>query len=301
MGPLRLRHSGRTEAEWIESLLARGRPRPPTLVLFAERPNPGGVREAATRPVYCPSIRRSIRHESPSSLERALRACDVGSSPASSGGDVSPTHDRSPRAESTRTTAEVQEAQRGTEKADTDSSQVRVELQAGSPCWRWANHAQAKWQFIELETLKLHCGRLPESETIGWSDKPKATLPCRDAFTHGRSTQRTRWSTTGLKSGQSRAATRFAPGTLTQCPRRFHRPTVAIEEGKPPPCRIGRSARVHPPSAATVSAAWPLALSALAMTAAGESSRRNCGRRRATTMLRRSTFFLSRPLERKVW
>jgi uncharacterized protein len=95
----------------------------------------------------------------------------------------------------------VQEAQRGMEKAEANSLQVRVELQADCLAGVWANRAQAKWQFIEPGDVEA---ALQTASAIGDDRLQRQTqgyiVP--DAFTHGTSTQRTRWFMTGLKSGK---------------------------------------------------------------------------------------------------
>jgi uncharacterized protein len=96
---------------------------------------------------------------------------------------------------------EVQEAQRGMEKADANALQVRVELQADCLAGVWANRAQAKWQFIEPGDVEA---ALQTASAIGDDRLQRRTqgYVVPDAFTHGTSAQRTRWFMTGLKSGQ---------------------------------------------------------------------------------------------------
>jgi predicted metalloprotease len=87
------------------------------------------------------------------------------------------------------------------EKADANSLQVRVELQADCLAGVWANRAQAKWQFIEPGDVEA---ALQTASAIGDDRLQRQTqgYVVPDAFTHGTSTQRTRWFMTGLKSGQ---------------------------------------------------------------------------------------------------
>ena len=91
-------------------------------------------------------------------------------------------------------------AQRGMEKAEANSLQVRVELQADCLAGVWANRAQAKWQFIEPGDVE---SALQTASAIGDDRLQRQTqgYVVPDAFTHGTSAQRTRWFLTGLKSG----------------------------------------------------------------------------------------------------
>ena len=86
------------------------------------------------------------------------------------------------------------------DKVDANALQVRVELQADCLAGVWANRAQAKWQFIEPGDVEA---ALQTASAIGDDRLQRQTqgYVVPDAFTHGTSAQRTRWFTTGLKSG----------------------------------------------------------------------------------------------------
>jgi Putative neutral zinc metallopeptidase len=109
--------------------------------------------------------------------------------------------DRPPRSKPPRNTDQGQEAQGGMDKAEANALQVRVELQADCLAGVWANHAQAKWQFIEPGDVEA---ALQTASAIGDDRLQRRTqgYVVPDAFTHGTSAQRTRWFMTGLKSGQ---------------------------------------------------------------------------------------------------
>ncbi|MGB8562179.1 MAG: neutral zinc metallopeptidase, partial [Pseudolabrys sp.] len=94
----------------------------------------------------------------------------------------------------------VQEAQRAMGKADANSLQVRVELQADCLAGVWANRAQEKWKFIEPGDVEA---AMQTASAIGDDrlQRQSQGYVVPDAFTHGSSAQRTRWFTTGLKSG----------------------------------------------------------------------------------------------------
>jgi hypothetical protein len=87
------------------------------------------------------------------------------------------------------------------DKAEANALQVRVELQADCLASVWANHAQAKWQFIEPGDVEA---ALQTASAIGDDRLQRRTqgYVVPDAFTHGTSAQRTRWFLAGLKSGQ---------------------------------------------------------------------------------------------------
>jgi len=94
----------------------------------------------------------------------------------------------------------VQEEQRGMDKVEANSLQVRVELQADGLAGVWANRAEEKWQFIEPGDVEA---AMQTASAIGDDrlQRQAQGYVVPDAFTHGTSAQRTRWFMTGLKSG----------------------------------------------------------------------------------------------------
>ena len=167
---------GSTEAEWIEIFAGAGKTyRPPTLVLFSGATQSGcGFAKAAMGPFYCPIDQKVYLDASFfQDLERRFRACDVEQVLPVLGGLCDCPRDRSPRANLLGLLPKVQEAQRGMEKADANSLQVRVELQADCLAGVWANHAQAKWQFIEPGDVEA---ALRTASAIG-DDRTAATNP----------------------------------------------------------------------------------------------------------------------------
>ena len=95
----------------------------------------------------------------------------------------------------------VQEAQKAMGEAEKNSLQVRVELQADCLAGVWANHGQAKWQFIEPGDVE---SALQTASAIGDDrlQRQARGYVVPDSFTHGTSAQRSRWFSTGLKSGE---------------------------------------------------------------------------------------------------
>jgi predicted metalloprotease len=94
----------------------------------------------------------------------------------------------------------AQQAQRAMDKAEANSLQVRVELQADCFAGVWANRGHAKWDFIEPGDVD---SALQTASAIGDDrlQRQSQGYVVPDAFTHGTSAQRSRWFTTGLKSG----------------------------------------------------------------------------------------------------
>jgi uncharacterized protein len=196
---------GSTEAEWTEIFAGAGKTyRPPTLVLFSGATQSGcGFAKAAMGPFYCPIDQKVYLDTSFfQDLERRFRACDVGSKSCQFSEAYVIAHEIGHHVQNLLgLLPKVQEAQRGMEKADANSLQVRVELQADCLAGVWANRAQAKWQFIEPGDVEA---ALQTASAIGDDRLQRQTqgYVVPDAFTHGTSTQRTRWFMTGLKSGQ---------------------------------------------------------------------------------------------------
>ena len=101
---------GSTEAEWIEIFAGAGKTyRPPTLVLFSGATQSGcGFAKAAMGPFYCPIDQEGLSRHKFLSRPRAALSCVRRREQVLPvlGGLCDCPRDRSPRAESTRTTAE---------------------------------------------------------------------------------------------------------------------------------------------------------------------------------------------------
>ena len=178
--------------------------KPPTLVMFSGATQSGcGFAKAAMGPFYCPIDQKVYLDTSFfQDLERRFRACDVGSKSCQFSEAYVIAHEIGHHVQNLLgLLPKVQEAQRGMEKAEANSLQVRVELQADCLAGVWANRAQAKWQFIESGDVE---SALQTASAIGDDRLQRQTqgYVVPDAFTHGTSAQRTRWFITGLKSGE---------------------------------------------------------------------------------------------------
>jgi uncharacterized protein len=196
---------GSTEAEWKDIFAQAGKTyAPPTLVMFSGATQSAcGLAQAAMGPFYCPIDQKVYLDTSFfQDLERRFRACDVGSKTCQFSQAYVIAHEIGHHVQNQLgLLPKVQEAQSAVDKAEANALQVRVELQADCLAGVWANHAQAKWQFIEPGDVEA---ALQTASAIGDDRLQRRTqgYVVPDAFTHGTSAQRTRWFMTGLKSGQ---------------------------------------------------------------------------------------------------
>ena len=203
---------GSTEAQWTEIFAQSGNAyKPPTLVMFSGATQSGcGFAQSAMGPFYCPMDQKVYLDTSFfQDLERRFHACDVGSKTCQFSQAYVIAHEIGHHVQNLLgLLPKVQQAQRGMGKADANSLQVRVELQADCLAGVWANRAQAKWQFIEEGDVE---SALQTASAIGDDrlQRQSQGYVVPDAFTHGSSAQRTRWFMTGLKSGKVASCNTF--------------------------------------------------------------------------------------------
>jgi len=196
---------GSTEVEWTEIFEKSGKLyKRPTLVMFSGATQSGcGTAQSAMGPFYCPVDRKVYLDTSFfQDLERRFRGCDVGSKTCQFSQAYVIAHEIGHHVQNLLgLLPKVQEAQRGMGKAEGNSLQVRVELQADCLAGVWANRAQAKWQFIEPGDVEA---AMQTASAIGDDrlQRQSQGYVVPDSFTHGSSAQRTRWFMTGLKSGE---------------------------------------------------------------------------------------------------
>jgi predicted metalloprotease len=196
---------GSTEVEWKEVFDQAGKSyQPPTLVMFSGATQSGcGFARSAMGPFYCPVDQKVYLDTSFfQDLERRFRGCDVGSKTCQFSQAYVIAHEIGHHVQNLLgVLPKVQQAKEGVERAEANALQVRVELQADCLAGIWANRAQAKWQFIEPGDVEA---ALQTASAIGDDrlQRQSQGYVVPDAFTHGTSEQRTRWFTTGLKSGQ---------------------------------------------------------------------------------------------------
>jgi uncharacterized protein len=196
---------GSTEAQWTDIFAKAGKSyTAPTLVMFSGATQSGcGAARAAMGPFYCPLDQKVYLDTSFfEDLQRRFGACDAGSKTCQFSEAYVIAHEIGHHVQNQLgLLPQVQQAQRGMDQAEANSLQVRVELQADCLAGVWANRAQQKWQFIEPGDVEA---ALQTASAIGDDrlQRESQGYVVPDAFTHGTSAQRTRWFTTGLKSGE---------------------------------------------------------------------------------------------------
>ena len=195
---------GSTETVWTDIFAQAGRTyKPPTLVMFSGATQSGcGSAKSAMGPFYCPLDQKVYLDTSFfQDLEGRLGACKVGSKTCQFSQAYVIGHEIGHHVQnSLGLLPKVQQAQRAMDKAEANSLQVRVELQADCLAGVWANRGHAKWDFIEPGDVD---SALQTASAIGDDrlQRQSQGYVVPDAFTHGTSAQRSRWFTTGLKSG----------------------------------------------------------------------------------------------------
>jgi len=195
---------GSTETQWTAIFAQAGkRYEPPTLVMFSGATQSAcGLAQAAMGPFYCPNDQKVYLDTSFfQDLERRFHGCDAGSKTCQFSQAYVIAHEIGHHVQNQLgLLPRVQEEQRGMDKAEANSLQVRVELQADCLAGIWANRAQEKWRFIEPGDVEA---AMQTASAIGDDrlQRQAQGYVVPDAFTHGTSAQRTRWFMTGLKSG----------------------------------------------------------------------------------------------------
>ena len=195
---------GSTEEVWTDVFARDGKTyKPPTLVMFSGATQSAcGFAQAAMGPFYCPIDQKVYLDTSFfQDLERRFGACDVGSKTCQFSQAYVIAHEIGHHVENQLgLLPQVQQAQRAMAQAESNSLQVRVELEADCLAGVWANRAQAKWQFIEPGDVE---SALQTASAIGDDrlQRQAQGYVVPDSFTHGTSAQRSQWFTTGLKSG----------------------------------------------------------------------------------------------------
>jgi predicted metalloprotease len=111
------------------------------------------------------------------------------------------------------TLPKVEAAQKRAGDRDANGLQVRVELQADCFAGVWAANADQRFKILEQGDVD---DALKAASAVGDDTLQKETqgYVVPDSFTHGSSAQRTRWFSTGLKSGQISACNTFNANPL---------------------------------------------------------------------------------------
>ena len=195
---------GSTEVQWTAIFSQAGKQyEPPTLVMFSGATQSAcGFAQSAMGPFYCPIDRKVYLDTSFfQELERRFRGCDTGSKNCQFAQAYVIAHEIGHHVQKQLgLLSSVQKEQRAMEKAEANSLQVRVELQADCLAGVWANRAEEKWRFIEPGDVEA---AMQTAAAIGDDrlQRQSQGYVVPDAFTHGTSAQRTRWFMAGLKSG----------------------------------------------------------------------------------------------------
>jgi uncharacterized protein len=196
---------GSTEAQWQKIFAQAGEEyEAPTLVMFSGATRSAcGFAQSAMGPFYCPNDRKVYLDTSFfQDLERGFRAYDAGSKSCQFSQAYVIAHEVGHHVQNlTGILPKVQRMQQSMDRSDSNSIQVRVELQADCLAGVWAHHAQETWNFIEPGDVEA---ALQTASAIGDDrlQRQSQGYVVPDAFTHGSSAQRTRWFMTGLRSGK---------------------------------------------------------------------------------------------------
>ncbi len=208
---------GSTEVQWKEIFARAGTTyQAPTLVMFSGATRSAcGFAQSAMGPFYCPNDQKVYLDTSFfQDLETRFHGCDTGSKGCQFAQAYVIAHEIGHHVQNLLgILPKVQEAKGGMDKIGANQLQVRVELQADCLAGVWANHAEEKWRFIEPGDVE---SAMQTAAAIGDDRLQRRTqgYVVPDAFTHGSSEQRTRWFTTGLKSGQVASCDTFRAAEL---------------------------------------------------------------------------------------
>jgi uncharacterized protein len=208
---------GSTEVQWQKIFEQYGRTyEPPTLVMFSDVTRSAcGFAQSAVGPFYCPNDRKVYLDTSFfQDLERRFRACDAGSKACQFSQAYVITHEVGHHVQNLLgILPRAQAMQQSLDKTEANQVQVRVELQADCLAGVWANHSEETWKFIEPGDVEA---AMQTASAIGDDRLQRQTqgYVVPDAFTHGSSQQRTRWFTTGLKSGNIESCDTFGAAHL---------------------------------------------------------------------------------------
>ena len=208
---------GGTEAQWKTIFAQYGKTyEPPTLVMFSGATRSGcGAAQSAMGPFYCPNdhevyLDTSFFQE----LEQRFRGCDAGSKACQFSQAYVIAHEVGHHVQNLLgILPKAQQMQESANKVDANRVQVRVELQADCLAGVWAHHSEESWKFIEPGDVEA---AMQTAAAIGDDrlQKQAQGYVVPDAFTHGSSEQRTRWFTTGLKTGKVESCDTFTASQL---------------------------------------------------------------------------------------
>jgi uncharacterized protein len=208
---------GSTEVQWKEIFAHSGKTyEPPTLVMFSGATRSAcGSAQSAMGPFYCPNDQKVYLDTSFfQDLERRFHACDIASKTCQFSEAYVIAHEVGHHVQNLLgILPKARQLQQGLDKVEANHVQVRVELQADCLAGVWAFHAEEKWRFMEPGDVE---SALKTASAIGDDrlQRQATGYVVPDAFTHGSAEQRTRWFTTGLKSGSLASCDTFSAAQL---------------------------------------------------------------------------------------
>jgi uncharacterized protein len=208
---------GGTEAQWQNIFAQYGKTyEAPKLVMFSGATRSGcGLAQSAMGPFYCPNDRKMYLDTSFfQDLERRFRGCEVGSKACQFSQAYVIAHEVGHHVQNLLgILPKAQQMQEGKSKVEANQVQVRVELQADCLAGVWAHHSEEDWKFMEPGDVEA---ALQTASAIGDDrlQKQAQGYVVPDAFTHGSSEQRTRWFTSGLKTGKVESCDTFNAAQL---------------------------------------------------------------------------------------
>jgi predicted metalloprotease len=216
MGRFVARVLGSTEVQWKDIFSQSGQTyKPPRLVMFSGATRSAcGTAQSAMGPFYCPNDREVYLDTSFfRELETRFRGCTGKACDFSKAYVIA--HEVGHHVQNLLgILPKVQDAQRSaSSRADSNRLQVRVELQADCLAGVWANHAEAKYKFLDPGDIDA---ALQTASAIG-DDTLQRKAQGRvvpDSFTHGSAEQRKRWFSTGFKEGTIKSCNTFAAANL---------------------------------------------------------------------------------------
>ena len=174
-----------------------------------------GSAQSAMGPFYCPNDQKVYLDTSFfQDLERRFHACDIASKTCQFSEAYVIAHEVGHHVQNLLgILPKARQLQQGLDKVEANHVQVRVELQADCLAGVWAFHAEEKWRFMEPGDVE---SALKTASAIGDDrlQRQATGYVVPDAFTHGSAEQRTRWFTTGLKSGSLASCDTFSAAQL---------------------------------------------------------------------------------------
>lgn len=188
-----------TEEVWSEQFQKAGEVyEPPRMVLFSNQVSTGcGEAPGAVGPFYCP-LDRTVYLDPTffTELEEKLGGSDAEFSQA-----YVIAHEIGHHVQNLLGYSEqVQRLQRQVSQAEANRLSVRLELQADYLAGAFAHYGQQRFQFIESGDIEA---AIRSANAIGDDRLQRRSrgFVSPEGFTHGTSSQRVKWFTLGLKSG----------------------------------------------------------------------------------------------------